>query len=477
MVILTSTFLLTLQSLSNAALPTDGLYFEVRNTGGSDTNGGCYHIGGGSGVDYSNADSAEESGTDLAVDSGDLNRVYSATVNFNNSNFVDNCIMISDTGTSGNFLTGRYEVTAVGNDGDDYLDLDRNVATDTDTGGDWALGGALATIQEAVDDAVAGFTDIWVENDTYAETVTVGISGAATGYNRIIGYSTTRGDNPTSTSRFLITGSATRTNCINHSSSYNYWSYENMRCTAATDDGLVMANGNVYLINVSTYSNTGSGLDTGGFGRTPTLIGFEAYDNGADGISWGGNLNNSVTCYYCHLWENTGYGMQSGGLVNLYFSLADTNTNTGFYVGNGGILAMHNVSYGNTGVSTDGFSIAGSNRNFMINNDSNDNGDDGYERRFTTNADVFFANNNAEGNSGDPTVNLQTRWDVDNIESDPLYTDKANRDFSLSTSSPLIDAGYQNFPGSATDFKINIGIDQTQASAGGGGTRYYSGVN
>jgi hypothetical protein len=171
--------------------------FEVRTTG-SDTNAGAFNPArGGGGVDYSQQDAAQYSGTNLVIDAASAAKVTSATHTFVAADLGNHLAITAGSG----FTTGIYEIVSVAAGA---ATLDRSAGTQGSTGGPWALGGALASPGMAAGAAVASNT-IWVKAGTYPITSNTqnvsggrvtfaGKSGTATAYTRLLGYGTTRGD-------------------------------------------------------------------------------------------------------------------------------------------------------------------------------------------------------------------------------------------------------------------------------------------
>jgi len=162
--------------------------FEVRTTG-NDNNGGGFTQGA-SGTDYSHASIQTHSSTALVIGSaGSEDDLSSAADNFA-SDDIGNLIHV--TAGSG-FTTGFYEVLSVAAG---VATVDRNVGTADSTSGTGVLGGALLTIQAAHDGVTDGRQRIYVRGGTYSisTAITLSNSGAAFWRQRLIGYSTSRGD-------------------------------------------------------------------------------------------------------------------------------------------------------------------------------------------------------------------------------------------------------------------------------------------
>jgi hypothetical protein len=187
--------LLCMPTCTFAALSAATVW-DVRSTG-SQTNGGGYHTTAGS-TDYSQQDSAQWSGTDLAcADHSDPYNVTSATASFTDL-IEGNIIYISDTGTGEHFVVGWYEVTGYVDEHTIQLDRDPTDGSD-DVAGDFAIGGAFK-IGGSLDASffaslVAGNT-VYVEKGTYtfAQNITAGTAATAQANISVIGYTSTHGD-------------------------------------------------------------------------------------------------------------------------------------------------------------------------------------------------------------------------------------------------------------------------------------------
>lgn len=160
--------------------------WEVRPSVGTDTNGGGF-VTGASGTDYSQQNSKNTTGSDISTTDGVGNGTTtwtSATGNFSTA-IVGNIIFLSGTGIT----TGWYQVTARAST--TSITLDRSPGTGT--GATMNIGGALATISQAItNNSVAGMIIYCQASGTYT-TTTVQTTGTLPVI--LIGYTTTRTDN------------------------------------------------------------------------------------------------------------------------------------------------------------------------------------------------------------------------------------------------------------------------------------------
>jgi len=160
--------------------------WDVRTTG-DDTNGGGF-VEGASGTDYSQQDAAQVTYTDIACSNAPNPHIISSALNPFTSAHVGNVINITG---GANFTPGRYAILSV-NAGAATMDSAPGLAGAT--GGSGKLGGSLATVEKGVELCVGGMK-CFVKG-THQLTVGMDIPGGHGGsLFRVIGYTTTHGDN------------------------------------------------------------------------------------------------------------------------------------------------------------------------------------------------------------------------------------------------------------------------------------------
>lgn len=228
-------FLLPTQAFS--AMSATGVW-ELNASGGAGNLAGCYFNPGGSnpGTDYTQLagdaiyPAAKFNGTDLASTSGTTNPcvVTSASHNFVAAD-VRNSIHVT-AGTS--WTSDYYEIVSVAGNA---ATLDKACGSSASiSGGTWYEGGgcSLGVTGAAGDtklfgDMVAGNT-IWIHSGTYSggpdgDNITT-TAGTATSPVSFLGYNSTRGDNPTGSSRPYLNGVINGTLTIG-----NYTTFSNIR--------------------------------------------------------------------------------------------------------------------------------------------------------------------------------------------------------------------------------------------------------
>lgn len=457
--VLSILLLVLFQPICHAALQSDTAW--AVDAAGASTNGGCYDTGG-AGTDYTDTETTPIlSATDLAQTLSSTT-LTSAAGGFTSA-MVDNCIQITGAGT-GPFTLGFYEITAFTNA--TTVTIDRTACSTANcSGGTGAVGGAITSIDKAIDNITPGNT-IWVKAGTYSEIVSISVANTAGNRTVVEGFNATRGDDPTGANRPVINGGSVRANCITGAG--DGYLFKNFVCQNATGDSLVAGSSTAYYNIRATSNGTGADCDT------CFLYNCELDSNTADG--YGDTTTATPWFYFVYSHDNTGNGFEKsnsgGSLGHNFFSIADTNTADGFATSGNDFNAFGCVSYGNTGAATDGFTWSESdtgNTGEIINNVAVSNGNYGFNRAATNVSyprifDFNLYNGNATGG-----LNNVTAGDNDSASA-PSFTNAAGGDFTVQSGSPLIGAGFlQTIPGATGDYQWNIGVDQDDNTAGGSG--------
>lgn len=454
---------MTLCAPGFAALSATTIW-DVRTTGNA-ANGGGYNATAGS-TDYSQQDAAQWSGTDLAC----ADHITPFNVTSASSTFTDviegNLIYISDTGAAAHFGVGWYEVTGYVDANTIQLDRDPTDGTD-ETGGDFKIGGAVAHPQTIAASVVAGNT-IYIKNGTYvkqgANTYVLSASVLGGSGTPVIweGYASTHGDAPTTTSRPMFDGDSdsdevddTNTG-IACSVAGNIFRY--FRITNTTSSGFGGAGASVYTwVQSNTNSGDGASFSSGACWFC------ELGSNTGDGFDT--SSSGSALFYYSYAHDNGGFGFRknnTGGTMGSFYSIADSNVSTGFTCNGEMDPFVGNISYNNSGASSDGFywsEAAADLRAVFFQNIAVSNGQYGFNRSSATVRFPAIFNYNAYYGNGTAGLNNITAGSHD-VTSDPLFTSASGGDFTLTSSSPLLGTGPQTWPGATGDYQWNIGIDQ-----------------
>jgi parallel beta-helix repeat protein len=203
-----------------------------------------------------------------------------------------------------------------------------------------------------------------------------------------------------------------------------------------------------------SYNNVVHGIAigaSGGFSIGGEAYGNLCYGNGFDGIRCQDQLHRVIGNICVH---NTGNG--------IYFWGPQSNITT---------------IYGNTFCDNDGHGIewaataTGIFAIYLHNNTICNNGgygvDDGDSGNNFTARQIQALHNHFYGNTSNPTTLGTTLPEFESIDGDPLFTDSANRDYTLQSGSPLIGAGMAG---------STIGALGLASAGGGGGTRKLIGI-
>ncbi len=415
------------------ALPAT-VVWEVR-TAGSVNNGGGF-VAGASGTDRSQSNSAFCSATDLTLPS--TTTATSSTCPFSAAS-VGNLIHIT---AGSNCTTGFYQVVSVATV---TATLDRAAGTTSCTAGTFALGGAVALPGTATNVSTSGNT-IWVKADgTYTVTASANVNNTSTQSPglKIIGYTTTRGDNgrPTWTtatnSTALIFSDTTAGLSVRN---FNFSSTASTKANGIqmdfADDGLAVDNClfdgflnginhqrgdsiNTTISRVEIKNSTGDGLRiAANSGNQGGVVVFDSYfhNNAGSGINFS-EVNGNITTVNVVSSKNTLDGVtiasQSGTSANIagYFfnSVFSENTRDGIRydgasVNEGILVAVNTILYGNTGIG------------------------------WNTNIAPTFQQslNNAFGNNGTDRTNITAGAADITLTSDP-FTSKSTGDYSLNS--------------------------------------------
>jgi len=319
---------------------------------GNNNNGGGF-VSGGSGTNYSLQDAAQLAFTDLEVKNGDYDRIYSTTHDASlTAAMVDNIIQITGDGGSGLFTAGYYHVTGNGNDGSNYLDIDRVCATGNASDGVANLGGALAVpIDSFLDGVPVNGNTIHMMSGTYTLTEHIAVIADASydGARIIEGYKTTQGDTPRGTDRPLITGVSGN---YQWRITGNYWQCKNLR--VALDEAVYGWETGDYGFVVNCYCRNQT--------ATASKYAFRAIADhvvyiDCEGISDNGqafyNTGFADTQYMqCYAHDSVdGFRVASAQYHTLWQCIADTCSGMGFYVGHSRCVNCNAYNCG-TGFST-----------------------------------------------------------------------------------------------------------------------------
>jgi hypothetical protein len=315
------------------ALPA-AMAMEIRPDVGLDTNGGAFKAGG-VGTDYSQQNSKNTVGVNISTADGLADgsaNFVSATANFTGA-LVDNIIYAA--GGDGTIAPAHYHVLSV-TDATTIV-LDRAIAASV--GMDLNIGGALATLNAAIDMAVAGDSTThtgnvaWIKKTgTLVYTAAKGCGLQSNGWPFVIkGYDVTRGDD-------VSVSITTATNSINLFTSggdaYNWqWYNIDFSTTAATPGDCFHAlNSNWWFL---------------GFYNC-TFDGFHQAMNGNFGVDW---TFPNLTLERCVFKNSTDHAVFSTAPMSVFACKFLDNSGDGIHMarGNKGQIVMRSCVFARNG--------------------------------------------------------------------------------------------------------------------------------
>lgn len=436
------------------------IVFEVRTTG-SDTNGGGFKTGA-SGTDWSQQTSAQYSVTD-GVTAG-TTTITSATASFG-TDVVGNLIYVQ--GGTGSVAADWYEITARTNA--TTITVDRSTGLTAGTGVTLKIGGALLTIQKALDlMTVAGHTT-YIKSGTYSisaalTTTNFPASNYAT-INRVVGYNTTRGDLG-SGGRPVIQTTAAVNGLTSTKDGLGLENLDFFGNTTGTKGISIGGSYHCYAYNCLFRNFTSNGADiTAGTARQ-----CESKNNGGTGIILAVS-SGSAQAQFCYVHDNTSYGISIGVGCCAVSCISSTNS-YGFY-SNYGACLYGCVAYNNTnaGFYAQTYAMHGIITNCIFVN----NGTYGINLSGTTAVrddmrlayNAYYNNTSGARNNGNAGIGDVT------LTGSP-FTNAASGDFSLNNTAgagaACRAAGFPGaYPAGLTTGYLDIGAAQHQDSGGGGG--------
>jgi len=448
--------LLLLLAASAQGAINAGTVWECRSTGNLANGGGYYNRDPGTSVDYSQQDAAQLSLTDLACVTT-TTTLTSATGGFTAA-MAGNVIKIT-SGT--NFIAGWYEITAYTNT--NTVTLDRTPVTGSNgSSGAGKVGGGIALGSDTIDNefwvqVVAGNTIYVTGTWTFSESVN---ASASDGTNvlpiKLIGYKTTRATTPYLADRpdwtqgafYFLPG--------------DYWIVQNIHAIGSGASGVLACSGDGPVIsNCQVLNNSGtagrSALGTGAYAIVRHCD--IASTNGTAVLPSAAALRLGLSRIHD---SAVGVGPYAQLVVvgNVFYNVA-----TPIAQGTTSLLCV----YGNT-FNTGTTAISGNVVSVWAENNIIDNYSTA-EVNWTTNYVGCWANN-CWGEASPTLTNISNALGPGNLSSDPGLVDPAGGNFTVPIGSVVLDAGSQvdTNLGLVGDYKWNIGADQGDHAAAGGGS-------
>lgn len=425
--------------------------WEVRPSGDANNGAGWDSGISGAGTDYSQQDAAQLTLTDGACLTASTT-LTSATGGFTSA-MVGNALYIS-SGT--NALTAHFFIT--GYTDTNTVTIDRTCASGGDASSiNFKVGGGKSRITDQMcEDAVAGNT-IYVKSGSITQSESITISSTSSTWASPIvleGYDTTRGDQPKNSNRPVIDAGA------NSLTFYDYWKLKFLDITG-TASNLVSKNtsGNYSQLIHCKVTNTSVSASRNAVTGRSWAASFSEFIS-TNGVAFAGNVF-PMGLNHCYIHDSvTGLNGVSNADAYCFFCVFDTLT-TGISADN--LYLHHNIFYN---CSTDGIKCNDNAEYNAITHNMFVSCGDGID--FTNTNGTALIEYNLYWNN---TTDVRGVSKGDNaVESNPDFTDAANGDFTVGSSSPAIDAGFDMSElGITGSYKINIGVDQDDNSSGGGG--------
>jgi len=451
-----SAILLLLLASSAQGAINAGTVWECRSTGNLANGGGYYNRNPGTSVDYSQQNAAQLSLTDLACVTT-TTTLTSATGGFTAA-MAGNVIKIT-SGT--NFIAGWYEITAYTNT--NTVTLDRTPVTGSNgSSGVGKVGGGIALGSDTIDNefwvqVVAGNTIYVTGTWTFSESVN---ASAADGTNvlpiKLIGYKTTRATTPyladqpdwTQGAFYFLPG--------------DYWIVRNIHAIGSGSSGVFGGDIAMPVITNCQFLN-----NSGTAGRSALAVGATAIVSGCDISSTNGNAiyvqGAALRVVNCRI-HDSAVGMTNYAQLcvvgNVFYNVV-----TALPVSTTSLL----ICYGNT-FNTGATGISGNVAGVCVMNNIIDNYSTA-EVNWTTDYVGCWANN-CWGEEVPTLTNISNALGPGNLSSDPGLVDPAGGNFTVPIGSVVLDAGSQvdTNLGLVGDYKWNIGADQGDHAAAGGGS-------
>ena len=453
-ILLFLTLLYFVPSICFGALPA-GLVWEYRATGGAANNGGCYDLANDGGTDYSDQDAAQLSLTDLTTAGIGNTTLTSVTGGFTAA-MVDNCIQIR-SGT--NVTAGFYEITVHTDTNTVTLDRAPDDGVGGISGGSGDVGGALDIIIDAHAEVYVTGNKIYIKDDgtmTLTDSPNTANDGTEAAPIEYEGYNTTRGDAPVGTNRPLVDVGA------NIWAGDNNWYWSHLRATG-TGSAVISVDDNPRILNVQSFNTSGSAnRDALNVRNQSYVIHSELKSTACDAIE----VTQGGLRFISNYIHDSDDGLVAGifedfKVINNIF---DTITNEAMEFSTGDKHNIINNTIYNAGI---GILYTDSDRAIVLNN-LIDNCTTGISTT-TEQAASSLIDFNVYSNNTTDVTNITKGANA--VTSDITLTDPANGDFTLPDSSPAEGVAMQvdSNRGVTGDYNWNIGADQTDTQAGGGG--------
>jgi hypothetical protein len=409
--------------------------WEWRADTGNNLWGGIYKSDAGT-TDYSQADSAELSVSDIATD-GAGTGVSSATGGFT-AQMVGNGINIS--GGSG-LTPGIYEITA--HTDTNNITIDRSAGA-SGSGGTGNVGGALALFTDPLMETSEPGNIHYVRKGAYTLTGAVSIAkdGTVVLPIKLIGYTSTRDDTTVGDDRPLVAAGA------NSFIFGDYWNIFNLKVTTTNASGIYVFTGNeahnVFSNNSSGTAREGIRLAAGG-----SLHDCEAISSAGECIAVTGGNTHIIRSIMRDSATGLSFSAADCDIIESHF---DTLTTAGASITSRNVNFYSNVFY----ACADGILGTTPGASFIMNNIFKDCTGTAVNMNATAICTLDY--NNFHGNSTDVS---NVNKGAHTISTDPGFTDAANNDFSTDDNAKVT----VTFTDQNSSSTFRVGANKAETSA------------
>lgn len=431
-------------------IPSTAIW-EIDSNGDNANNGGGFDSASG-GTDYSQQPSAQLTLTDGSNLTTSGTTLTSTTGGFTSA-MVGNALYVS-SGTNAN--TGYYFITAFTDT--NTVTIDRAIHDGTDASGiNLKVGGAIPVPTDELFNSFVGGNKCYIKGAvSYSlPAISASSAGTSTSMIKIEGYGTTRGDFPKGADRPTLASGA---NAFNVG---EYWHLRHFKHTSTHAFGTQATGGGDVLHNVSSNNSSGASNRRALYCRDSTVLLCEAQSTNGYGIDMGPSVqeSNVISCFVhdCAIMGVRGDGSDQNSIIGSVIY----NCGTGIDVIGGGAIVGNDIDSCTLGIDVS--AVAGGVG--VVNN------------KITNNTTGISQSSALESTIMDYNLFFNNVTDVSNISKgdnditgNPNYTDTAGSDFTCSSGGAGIGAGPDmTVAGLVGDYKINIGVDQDDNSAGSGG--------
>lgn len=302
---------------------------------------------------------------------------------------------------------------------------------DANAGTSEGSGNAWATIQKAADTVVAG-DNVYVKgNGTYAESVTLATAGTAALPIAWAGYTTTPDDEG------IATIDPAAGDCVTGSTiHWQFWS--NFRFTGGTvgyDDQFA---DDLMFYNCEFDNNSGDGFNGDNDAK---FVRCSFHNNGGFGIDGDTHVSAMLSVFY----SNTSGAMRTDGgafIQNLIYGLTTGDNGIALLVAaSSDNIVMNNTIDGENAATTTGINIVTTGNDAVVINNIIYDCNTGIV--YDNDRLGFVKTNLLNSNNTDESGIVRHGYAAGNVTGAPAFTDEANDDYTLGSSSPAIDAALQ----------------------------------